>query len=329
MSVQRLVIFWGVCLTAAFTGAQEPASRDAFHLVLLPDTQMYAQDHPEIFHAQTRWVADNASTITFVLQQGDITNKNSRPQWEVAAAAFARMDGKVPYTFVPGNHDIGTSGTADVRDTTLMNEYLPHEKYSRAASFGGAFETGRMDNTWHRFEAGGLKWLILSLEFAPRNSVLEWANEVITAHPDHKIIFNTHAYMYSDDTRMAPPDNWCPQQYGLAKGAEGDDAVNDGEMIWEKLLSRHPNVLLAVSGHVLHDGTGRLVSEGQHGNKVYQMLANYQGGVKGAVDGGNGYLRILTIDPQAGTIGAKTWSPVTGEYKTEPDQEFEYKNVAF
>ncbi len=299
-----------------------------FNLVLLPDTQNYAQSHPDIFKAQTQWAADNASTISFVLQQGDITNKNNPPQWKVAAEAMTLMDGKVPYTFVPGNHDVGTSGSSDVRDTTLMNEFFPYDKYSKTPNFGGTFEVGRVDNTWHLFKAGGLDWLILSLEFGPRNRVIEWAAKVIEDHPNHKVIINTHAYMYSDETRIDENDKWSPQTYGLGK-ATGDEEVNDGEEIWEKLASRFPNVFLVVSGHVLNDGAGKLVSTGKAGNKVYQMLANFQSGVKGSENGGNGFLRIVHIDPAAKKMSVKTWSPYLNEYKTDADQEFVFEDVTF
>lgn len=303
--------------------------QEPFTLVLLPDTQVYAQSYPDIFYAQTQWIAGRADSIAFVLHQGDITNRNNEEQWQVAAKAMRLMDG-VPYTFVPGNHDMGTGGSADVRNTDQMNRYFPYEEYSDREGFGGAFESGKMDNTWHRFSAGGSDWLILSLEFGPRNKVLEWAGSVIEAHPDHKVIINTHAYMYSDETRMSAGQDhkWLPQGYGVGK-ATGGEAVNNGEQMWQKLVSQYPNVMLVVSGHVLNDGVGTLVSEGEHGNQVYQMLANYQGGVEGSENGGNGFLRLLTIDPAISRIEVQTYSPYIDEYKTEPHQQFVFEDVEF
>ena len=302
----------------------------AFKLVLLPDTQTYCSAFPEIFYAQTEWIANNADSIAFVLHQGDITDNNSDKHWTVASNALNKLDGKVPYTFVPGNHDIGTGGKSDVRNTEKMNSFLPFVKYVKNRSFGSTFESDKMDNTWHQFTAGGLKWLILSLEFGPRNVVVNWAKQVIEQHPNHKVIINTHAYMYSDNQRISKQHkhNWVPQDYGLGKES-GANAVNDGEQLWEKLASRYPNVLFVFSGHVLNDGTGTLVSKGDHGNDVYQMLANYQGGVINTIKGGNGNLRILTIAPKKGTISVKTYSPYTKEYKKERDQEFTFTDVRF
>ncbi len=52
------------------------------------------------------------------------------------------------------------------------------QKYSKMKNFGGAFEEGKMDNVWYTFKAAGIKWLILCLEFGPRNNVLDWAERL-------------------------------------------------------------------------------------------------------------------------------------------------------
>lgn len=302
----------------------------AFKLVLLPDTQTYCRSFPEIFNSQTDWIAGNADSISFVLHQGDITDNNSVEHWKVASNAFNKLDGKVPFTFIPGNHDIGTNGKSDVRNTAFMNSFMPFDKYSKAKNFGGYFEKGKMDNTWHTFKAGGIKWLIISLEFGPRNSVVNWAKEVVESHPDHKVIFNTHAYMYSDNKRISKRHGhkWSPHDYGLGKET-GNNDVNDGEELWEKLISKYPNVMFVFSGHVLNDGAGTLVSIGEHGNKVYQMLANYQDGVTNTVKGGNGYLRILILNPKAHTISVQTYSPYIKRYRNETDHKFIFTEVTF
>lgn len=59
------------------------------------------------------------------------------------------------------------------------------------------------------------------------------------------------------------------------------------------------------------------------------MLANYQGGVEGTEKGGNGFMRLITIDPGNSSISVKTYSPYVDKYKTEPGQQFSYKKVKF
>jgi len=296
-------------------------------LIVLPDTQHYVRDNPHIFQSQTAWIANNADSISFVIHVGDITNANNTTQWPIAVSALSLMDGNVPYTFTPGNHDMG-GNNAQTRNTTLMNQYLPYSKYSLLPNFGGAYQVGQMDNTWHKFSThDGYHFIIMSLEFAPRNAVLEWAGEVIKAYPSHNIIINTHAYMYSDDKRHSDlyGHKWTPSTYGLYAESDGD--ANDGEQMWDKLVKLYPNIFMVVSGHVLNDGTGTLVSDGDHGNKVYQMLANYQDGVIGSENGGNGFLRIIDLDTENAKMYVRTHSPLLDEYKTEDDQEFSFENV--
>ena len=206
--------------------------------------------------------------------------------------------------------------------------YFPYDKYSKKRNFGGAFEEGKMDNVWYTFKAAGLKWLILCLEFGPRNSVLDWASEIVKKHPHHKVIINTHAYMYSDDTRMGEGDRWLPQKYGLGKDT-GENAVNNGEQMWDKLVSKYPNILFVFSGHVLNSGVGTLVSIGDHGNKVYQMLANFQDGVKGTNRGQTGFLRIVDIDVKKQQVRVKTYSPYLKEYKNDVKNKFSFEGVNF
>ena len=306
----------------------QPVKNKRIRLIVFPDTQNYIKNWPHIFQSQTAWATNNADSISFVIHVGDITNANNKKQWETAVSAMSIMDNNVSYTFCPGNHDIGTNGSSDTRNTTMLNEYMPYSKYSKMAGFGGVYEAGKMDNSWHTFSTPeGYNFLILSLEFGPRNGVLEWAGEVIKAHPSHNVIINTHAYLYSDDKRISAiyEHKWTPGSYGLYE-ASGQDA-NDGEEIWTKLVKLYPNIFMVVCGHVLNDGTGFLVSEGDNGNKVYQMLSNYQTGVTGSENGGNGFLRIIDIDPSLATISVRSYSPFLNEFKTEEDQQFDIKGV--
>lgn len=319
-------IKWMVLLTIGFFFLTGCKTQKQVRLVLLPDIQTYSRLYPNILKSQTQWVLDHADSIDFVLQQGDMTDHNIDKEWEVAASGLSMMDGKVPYAFVMGNHDLGKN--SNKRDSELFNKHFPYQKYSKTKSFGGAFEEGKMDNVWHTFKAGGIRWLILCLEFGPRNSVLDWAGDVVKRHPHHKVIINTHAYMYSDDTRMGEGDRWLPQKYGLGKDT-GTNAVNNGEQMWDKLVSKYPNILFVFSGHVLNDGVGTLISEGDHGNKVYQMLANFQDGVKGANRGQTGFLRIVNIDIRKNRVNVETYSPYLKDYRKDIKNKFTFEEVNF
>ena len=298
--------------------------------VLLPDTQYYAEKFPEVLDSQINWIARNAATISLVIQQGDLTQNNSPEEWQVVKEDFTRLNNKLPYVLAVGNHDMGSVPRkfADVRNTTLYNQYFPYNEMAAMPGFGGVFEAGKTDNAYYTFQTGKVKWLVLSLEFGPRNAVLQWANEIVSQHPEKLVVVNTHSYMFSDSTRQGPGDSWRPQAYGIGKDT-GANAVNDGEQIWDKLVKRHSNIRFVFSGHVLNSGVGTLVSINEAGYHVYQMLANYQSEVKGSVRGGNGWLRILDMDYKNNTLEVKTYSPYVNEYMNNPAHNFIIRNVNY
>ena len=299
-------------------------------IVLLPDTQTYAEKYPEVLDSQINWVVRNAKQIAFVMQQGDLTQNNNDKEWKVIQNSFSKLNGKVPYVLAAGNHDMGSADGkfADVRNSTLFNNYFPYSQMSSLPGFSGVAEEGKMDNAYYIFKTGKINWLVITLEFGPRNSILNWASSVIEKYPNHSVIINTHSYMYSDSTRQGPGDNWRPQAYGVGKD-KGDSSVNDGEQIWDKLVKDHSNVRFVFSGHVLNTGVGTLVSINSKGFPVYQMLANYQEGVTGSVKGGNGWLRIVDMNYKKKTLNVSTYSPYINKYKEEPAQQFIIENIYF
>ena len=233
----------------------------------------------------------------------------SQTQWAVEHADsidFVLQQGDMT------DHNIDKEWAVAASTLNMMDDKVPY-----------AFVMGN-----HDLGAAGIKWLILCLEFGPRNNVLDWAGEVVKKHPHHKVIINTHAYMYSDDTRMGEGDRWLPQKYGLGKDT-GENAVNNGEQMWDKLVSKYPNILFVFSGHVLNGGVGTLVSTGEQGNKVYQMLANFQDGVKGTNRGQTGFLRIVDIDVKKKQVKVDTYSPYLKEYKTDAKNRFSFEGVNF
>lgn len=286
-------------------------------LVLLPDTQVYSLRYPGLFHVQTNWIRLNRDkrNIKYVLHLGDITNNNTPMEWRRARSAMGLLDGFVPYTLVPGNHDYGPSGDASTRDT-LLNEYFPFDQTRSLPTFGGAMEEGKLDNTYHLFETDGRKWIILNLEWGPRDSTVEWANGVMSAHRDRLGILVVHAYMNNNDLRYdftdkANPQHFNPHEYRTPGG------MNDGEELWQKLVRKH-NFALTLNGHVLGDGTGYLASRTDAGRSTHQILQNFQMRPLG----GESYLRLLEFLPDRKTVRVRSYSPLYERYLLQEDQRF-------
>jgi hypothetical protein len=288
-------------------------------LVVLPDTQVYSLRFPGLFTAQTGWILQNRErlNIKYVVQLGDVVNNNTPREWANARAALSLLDGVVPYAIAPGNHDYGPSGDASTRDT-LFNQYFPFAETARWPSFGGAMKPGKLDNTYHLFAAGGSKWIIIALEWAPRDETVTWANEVMSRHADRRGILITHAYMNNNDRRYDIADTGHPQDYN-PHHYRTPGSKNDGQQLWDKLVRRH-NFVLTLNGHVLGDGTGYLASKNDRGNTVHQILANYQ--MRDL--GGEAYLRLLEFHPDGKTVQVKTYSPLYDSYLLMPDQQFRF-----
>lgn len=314
-------------LTLIFTQQQ---AQDTFEFVVLPDTQTYVEEYPEIFMKQLEWIEQNKGRFSFVLHVGDITQNNSEKEWLLARKGFSLLDGKVPYNLALGNHDMGSGPGkfADTRNTENANTIFLYEDYKNQSNTIASFPKESIDNTCSEYDLIGKKWLVFSLEFGPRSKTVAWADSIIRQHPNHNIIINTHAYLYDDNTLHGGEDWYLPQKYGVGKDV-GDDAVNDGEQLWEKLVKPNKNVLMVFSGHILGNGVGQLVLKNDSGQTVYQMLANYQKDVKGVEKGDSGFLRIIKVDRKAKSISVKTYSPWLNKFKIEPDHEFIFTNVEF
>ena len=292
-----------------------------FTLAILPDTQIYTECYPEIFTIQTQWIVNNIEklNISFVLHEGDIQNSNTKDQWQRAYTSMSLLDGKIPYAVVKGNHDMGPDGKCEVRESPLFDQFFPVNKYSGLNTFGGTFDPNLMDNSYHLFEKSDVGWLILALEYLPRNRVLEWANDITTSYKDRKTIVLTHSHVYKDN-KLHGVEPVATDNLGIMNSSEG---VNNGIQVWNKLIKKHINMSLVFNGHFLD--IGRFTATGDYGNVVHQMLANYQDMEKG----GSGYLRLAHFEPSKKQVQIKTYSPYLDSYLSDYSNEFILENCNF
>lgn len=314
-------------LPAGFGIAQEASNADdsqveplpfvagSTTIALLPDTQYYSMEKMssgksfrDRFPAQTAWLAEHRDDrqIAYVMHLGDITENDFPDQWAVARDAFDKIEGVVPYVILPGNHDYTY---ASAGRTTRLNDYFSYERTRQWQTFGGAFETGRLDNTYHLFKIHNQEWIALGLECSPRGEVFDWANRVLAEHSNRLAMVVTHAYLDTRNQRLGA---------GVAgsDAAPGPAAYTSGEQLWEQVLRRHANVMLVLCGH--KPGEGYRTDRGDYGNVVHQILADYQN----KPGGGNGFLRLLEFLPDGKTVQVKTYSPYRKRYKTDPANQF-------
>ncbi|WP_168184083.1 LamG-like jellyroll fold domain-containing protein [Pseudoruegeria sp. SK021] len=302
------------------------AGEGAYTIAILPDTQDYTSN-PGIEHTfggMTQWLADNAASkgINFVANVGDVSQWSSTSQFDTASAAYdiLRQAG-VSFSVVQGNHDIVNSA-GDIRNTSNFNDAFSISYMSQDPSFGGVYdqEPDRYDNNYHLWTAAdGTEWIALNLEFGPRDDVLRWADEVLTEFGDRKAMVMTHSYNNFNgrhDPLGGPLEGeGAGYDYWLRDDPEG---TWDGEEIWREVISSHANVLFAFGGHIFGDGAETVVSYNDYGLPVYQFLLNYQNGValetNEGGNGGNGAVRLVTIDPENDAIYTETYFTELDEY---------------
>ena len=317
-----LLVSIGAC-----KGNETDSQAKPFTIIIFPDTQIYAKDDPswrnssrkEIFLAMTSLVANHTKSdnIKFVLHMGDIVNEDYEPhQWQNANQAMSILDGVVPYAMTVGNHDMSPGKPEwipdSTRNTTNFNKTFPYSRYQDKPWFGGRMLDDRYipndsyDNSYHFFSQGKLEFMIVSLEVGPTDDMLAWADSLIVSHPTKRVIIITHSYMLSDDKRD------YPDGFGyLPAGCK-----NTGEEIWGKMVRKHENIFLVLSGHVANVDShrGLLASRGVKGNIIYQQLNG---------EGQDGWLRILRFVPAENKIYVSSYSPWKPERPGE--QLYQYK----
>lgn len=292
-----------VVLAALFvsTGVAAAAEAESFKIVLLPDTQHYSEKHPETYLAQTKWIRQRAKpdNIKFVIHLGDVVQiAKEEKQWQVADAAHKLLDGVVPYSMVPGNHDMDWKKRNITYDTKLYDKYFPPARFETCPWYGG--HMGRSNsNNYCFFEGGGMKFMVVSLEFAPRDTALAWADYVVKAHPDRRVIVATHYYLRPQGRAKDPKP-----PYGLPG--------NVGEDLWNKYIRKNANITMVVCGHV--SGVYHQTSVNDIGKPVHEILCDYQS----YPNGGDGWLQTLRFVPAENKITVEAYSPLLDKYNKDP-----------
>jgi hypothetical protein len=295
-----------------------------FSIAVLPDTQketMYASNTR--FANRTKWLVDHRAKLNlkYVLHTGDVVNWGwlVPSQFTIAKAAVKKLaDAGIPYSLTIGNHDtaaVGWNGKAGstgyggsayaynpeckvrlstaecrsrllVRKTAEFNQAFP---VSTIKSVGGAFEAGKVDNIWTMFEAGGTKWLVLTLELWPRAAVVTWAQKVVAGHPGYNVVVQTHSYLTDS---------------GGINQTNGGYGATSGQYLFDNLIRRYPNIKLVFSGHT--GMAARRVDKGLNGNKIVSYLQTFHSGTTNPV-------RIVTINPASGLVTTRIIAPYTNE----------------
>lgn len=309
-------------LVVSIAGCQAPAfefapQADEWVLGVLPDTQYYSARCPEVFDAQTAWFAEHREELglDFIVHLGDLTDDGNEPQWQVASDAMATLDGVVPYSVLPGNHDIGVDGDASTRDGEI-DMWFPPSRFSSALV--ETFPEGSISNSFHRFTTRtGVEQCVLALEFGPRIPTVDWARALLEANAGCETVLTTHAYLHDNGERYSSRDQpFHPDSYGIGQSEE----VFDGEDLYEALVVPYSQVRMVLSGHALNGGAARRLDERADGTAALQILSNYQ---ERGDCGGDGFLRVMAISPTG--VRVRSYSPTLDATLSDDAHEFDVR----
>lgn len=275
-----------------------PTGDTKFTVAVIPDTQNESGASATRFANRVSWLVKNKSSLDlrYALQVGDLTNWGDADpaQFTKMGNEIKPLEAVVPWAGAVGNHDTGAvcvggsacpgvSANVGVRDTSAFNATFPPSRFPR---LGGTFEAGKTDNSYQTFSAGGVDWLVLTLELWPRAAAVQWAQGVVASHPDHNVIVQTHAYLESN---------------GSISQSQGGYGSTSPQFLYDNLIKRYPNIKLVLSGHV-GDAAVR-TDTGVEGNKIVSMLQTFHSPTNP--------VRLVEIDTAAGTMTSRIYAPGT------------------
>jgi hypothetical protein len=319
-----------IAIAAGVIGATLAAGASAapFTVVALPDTQYYTQTtsrNDTYFKGQTNWIVQHktSSNIAFVMGLGDIQNDGNpyyasatdplqpdltRPtgyvadehEWSNASTSLHILDtGGVPYSVVAGNHDYLHNDKK--QEPIYYLKWFGPQRFAGKSYFGGASPDTPTShagmNSFYTFQGDGRTYLNIGLQYAPDTYDLAWAQSVINDHPGIPTIITTHAMLDTNGYQSARKN------------------------IWTNLVKNDPQVIMTINGHIT--GAYRQSENNIAGQPVHEMLVDYQFRDFPGYYRGAGYMRLMQFDPGNNVVHVKSYSPVTGQYLDEPENQFD------
>ena len=291
-----------------------------YSFVVVPDMQAMTnagtpgaenkRRHQNNFKTQQQWVIDNTEklNIKFAMYLGDFAEHYSEEgtsslfnrayaveEWALIKHTMSMLDGVVPYTVVPGNHDYDDGATRS-RSLKFFNDCFPYDKFSSFYYFGGAFEKGHTENMYFDLYVGEVRYLLFQLEYNPRYTVMNWVDRIISEHPDSRVIISSHTIVEVNGDFASS----APLVHGSNAGAQ------NGIDMWNSTMRKHANMFMSFSGHLVTDNVVMRRDTGDNGNVVTSILVNAQGAM---MTSGMNTLLIVKVNERTKTMHLCYYSP--------------------
>lgn len=289
-------------------------SKESEYIIVIPDIQIYTTEptNHKYLEKMIDWIMkfnDSGFKVKAVLQVGDVTDLCTNQEWSTAQTIFAKLDNKIDYILSAGNHDYRTS--------TRVTQFSEYFNYKNNSAFYSSFETNKYENAYFRLNIHDQPFQIFSLEFAPRNNVIAWANNIAKSNSNRVSIVMTHAFLANvgyryDFEKYKLTQIYSPYMYSFSS----IEKVNDGEEIWNKLISPNNNIAYVFCGHNLEPNNDfYIISENYFGKPVLQIIYNKQQ----SKFGGEGLLKIIEFKKNH-TTSTKSYSTLYDKWSDRINQ---------
>src|SRR5688500_1608575 len=172
-------------------------------IIALPDTQLYTAYHQVILEEQIQWICGckDPLHIEYVVHVGDLVEHGaSDVEWETASFCKECLnDLKIPISIAPGNHDRITQNIKDNNSSnTVADLYSNLNKYfsiSDNNNYIVEMVKGKIENHYSLLNSKyepDLHFLIITLEYNPNATVIEWASRILQKYSDRIGIIVSH-----------------------------------------------------------------------------------------------------------------------------------------
>ncbi len=309
--VMLLVLSFVPVLPASAAGmwidpaVKKPVTDYAYSFVVVGDTQVLcykdATEGTSYMSQIYDWIVANKEEkkIEYVFGLGDITDQDwlatGKEEWRIAKENIYKLNGVVPYSMVRGNHD---------SETFFIQAFSVPEYKSQFEQFYKLYPT----NTYRTITICEDDYLMITLDHGPKDDELEWASKIIEQYPNHRVVITTHWYLGPDGQ---PGD---VNDYGNAK----PEIKNHGTEIWNKLIKKHSNVFMIMSGHYSSDNIVVKQRANPAGNKVTQVLIDPQGYDANTTPAG--MIGIFYFSEDGKAIDVEYFSPIKNQFFREENQ---------
>jgi hypothetical protein len=278
--------------------------QDIIRFVWIPDIHLEQTTlgQPATWIAQAKWISSNQFdyNVQGVFCAGDvqisISGQDDLPQdmpvaWNEGFSIIDAM-GK-PYLTCAGNHDYD-----DIDDTTSFDQNIGYQRIFQKPWYVGYWKAPGVTPQANpgspaepsggypskatqaiRFDIGARQFLVIALEFFPRQGALDWAATIINRFSTCDVIILNHGYMTmlgnlftangDDNNAYGPSETYNPS---FTTGVQ----VN----AWARTF---PNVRLVLCGHDIPSGQQNEIANVSHridpstgGHNLLGIYADYQ-----------------------------------------------------